>query len=45
MFHLYFDSVEACHTASGPHARANMGNILNNTDIHPTIEISEGTIG
>jgi len=45
MFHLYFDSVEACHTAFGPHAQAMMGDIPNNTDIQSTIEISEVKIG
>lgn len=41
MFHLYFDSVEAFQTAFGPHAQAIMGDILNYTDIQPTIQISE----
>jgi uncharacterized protein (TIGR02118 family) len=41
MGHLYFDSVEAFHTAFGPHAQAILGDILNYTDLQPTMQISE----
>src|SRR5262249_51221866 len=41
MGHLYFDSVEAFQTAFGPHSQAIMADILNYTDIQPTIQISD----
>jgi uncharacterized protein (TIGR02118 family) len=41
MGHLYFDSVEAFHTAFGPHAQAIMGDIPHYTDLQPTIQISD----
>jgi len=41
MGHLDFESVEAFQTAFGPHAQAIMGDILNYTDLQPTIQISE----
>jgi uncharacterized protein (TIGR02118 family) len=40
MGHLYFDSVEAFHTAFGPHAQAILGDVQNYTDLEPTIQIS-----
>ena len=41
MAHLSFDSVEAFHSAFGPHADAIMGDIPNYTDIEPIIQLSE----
>jgi uncharacterized protein (TIGR02118 family) len=41
MGHLYFDSVAEFQSAFGPHANSIMADILNYTDIQPTIQISD----
>jgi len=41
MGHLYFDSVDAFQAAFGPHAGAIMSDILNYTNVQPTIQVSE----
>jgi uncharacterized protein (TIGR02118 family) len=44
MVHLAFDSVEAFRGAFDPHGKAIMADILNYTDIQPTIQISEAKL-
>jgi len=39
--HLYFDSVEAFHTAFAPHAAVLQGDIPNYTDVRPIIQFSD----
>jgi uncharacterized protein (TIGR02118 family) len=41
MCHLYFESIEAFQTAFGQHAQAIMADMVNYTNIQPTIQISE----
>lgn len=41
MCHYYFDSLEDFMAAFGPHADALQGDIVNYTNIEPTIQINE----
>jgi uncharacterized protein (TIGR02118 family) len=41
MCHYYFDSLEDCMAAFGPHAEELQGDIANYTNIEPKIQINE----
>ena len=41
MCHVYCDSVEAFQAGFGPHAAEIMADVLNYTDLQPTLQISE----
>ena len=41
MCHVYCDSVESFQAGFGPHAAEIMADVLNYTDLQPTLQISE----
>ena len=45
MCHIHCDSIEAFQNSFGPHAKEIMADIPNYTDLQPTLQISEVTVG
>jgi uncharacterized protein (TIGR02118 family) len=45
MCHIFSDSVEQFQSSFGPHATEIMGDIINYTDLTPTLQISEVIVG